>query len=260
MPTQDDAPVALITGAAQGIGRAITRRLLTDGYAVHALDHSAVALDELAQKMRDVTGDETRLVCHVCDVADEVQIASCFTRIHKTGRGLHVLVNNAGIADPFNGPVETLALTDWQRVIDVNLTGYFLIAKHAVPLLKPTKGCIVNMASSRMRQSEALTEAYAASKGGIDALTHALAVSLGPAIRVNAIAPGWIDVRDEQYAADPPAPLRDIDHDQHPVGRVGRGADVAGAVAFLCSTDAAFITGQTLIVDGGMSRRMIYAH
>jgi len=145
-------------------------------------------------------------------------------------------------------------------VIDVNLTGYFLLAKHAVPLLRAAGGCIVNMASSRMLQSEAHTEAYAASKGAIDALTLALAVSLGPDIRVNAIAPGWIDVRDEQHAADTPVLFRDIDHAQHPVGRVGSGADIAGTLAFLCSPDAAFITGQRLVVDGGMTRRMIYSH
>ncbi len=256
MPTQDDAPVAVVTGAAQGIGRAVTRRLLKEGYRVYALDRDANALEDMSRQMVA----RSPLNPLRCDVADENQVSACLSRVSREQGRLDVLVNNAGIADPFNGPIETLALADWERVIGVNLTGYFLLAKHAVPLLRSTGGCIVNMASSRMLQSEAHTEAYAASKGGIDALTHALAVSLGPSIRVNAVAPGWIDVRDEQYDVDPPGPLRDIDHDQHPVGRVGRGADIAGTVAFLCSTDAAFITGQTLVVDGGMTRRMIYAH
>jgi NAD(P)-dependent dehydrogenase (short-subunit alcohol dehydrogenase family) len=92
----------------------------------------------------------------------------------------------------------------------VNLTGYFLMAKHAAPLLRKSGGCIVNMASSRAYQSEADTEAYAASKGGIVALTHALSISLGPDVRVNAVAPGWIDVRDEQPGEPDPAPLREL--------------------------------------------------
>ena len=145
-------------------------------------------------------------------------------------------------------------------MIGTNLTGFFLCAKHAAPLLRRHGGCIVNMSSSRAYQSEADTEAYAASKGGITALTHALSISLGPDVRVNAVAPGWIDVREEQPGEQPSAALRAIDHEQHPGGRVGLGADIGGVVAFLCSPDAAFITGQTLVADGGMTRKMIYQH
>lgn len=261
MTIDSRTPTALVTGAAQGIGLSITRRLLADGYHVHALDRHADALDELGrQTPRTSNRGAAELTCHVGDVADESQIVDCVAQIQRAHGSLDVLVNNAGIADPFNGPIETLALADWQRVIDVNLTGYFLLAKHAVPLLRAAGGCIVNMTSSRMLQSEAQSEAYAASKGGIDALTHALAISLGPDIRVNAVAPGWIDVRNEQHGVKSAGALRDIDHQQHPVGRVGRGSDIAGTVAFLCGPDAAFITGQTIIVDGGMTRRMIYNH
>ena len=109
---------------------------------------------------------------------------------------------------------------------------------------------MVNIASTRAYQSEPYGEAYAASKGGLLALTHALAISLGPEVRVNGIAPGWIDVRDES--------LRPEDHTQHPVGRVGKAKDVAALVAFLISEDAGFVTGQTFVVDGGMTRKMIY--
>jgi NAD(P)-dependent dehydrogenase (short-subunit alcohol dehydrogenase family) len=121
-----------------------------------------------------------------------------------------------------------------------------------VPVLRRAGGAaaIVNIASTRALQSEPNTEAYAASKGGIVALTHALAVSLGPAVRVNCISPGWIDVRASQ--------LSDQDHAQHPVGRVGKPLDIAKLVLFLLSEDAGFITGQNFVVDGGMTRKMIY--
>lgn len=108
-------------------------------------------------------------------------------------------------------------------------------------------------------QSEADTEAYSASKGGLVALTHALAVSLGPEIRLNCISPGWIDVRAWKKSSQRrPSQLRPEDHDQHPVGRVGQPADVAALTAFLISPEAGFMTGQNLILDAGMTRKMIY--
>ncbi|WP_348765044.1 SDR family oxidoreductase [uncultured Salinisphaera sp.] len=256
-----DARVALVTGGARGIGRAITRRLLADGFHVGALDHDADALAELEQELNATTSsDANRLETLVADVANESSVADAVARLTDKWGRLDLLVNNAGIADPFNGPIESLSLEDWNRVIGVNLTGYFLCSKHCTPWLRDARGAIVNMASSRAYQSEAETEAYAASKGGIVALTHALSVSLGPAIRVNAVAPGWIDVRDEQGESDSPPALRDIDHEQHPVGRVGRGHDIAALVAFLAGPESGFITGQTLVADGGMTRKMIYAH
>lgn len=253
--------VALVTGAAQGIGRGIARRLLDDGFIVWCVDQDGQALDDLHTRLSPASAE--RLHRARVDVANEQHIEDVFERLRDESGRLDLLVNNAGLAGPFNGPIEDLALADWQRVIDVNLTGHFLMTKYAVPLLRksPTGGVIVNMTSSRHLQSEPQTEAYAASKGGIDALTHALAISLGPDVRVNAIAPGWIDVRAEQQnAPDTLEPLRTIDHDQHPAGRVGQAHDIAGIVAFLASPDAAFITGQTLVADGGMTRKMIYAH
>ena len=196
----------------------------------------------------------------VSDVRDERQVAeSIATAVTRFGR-LDGVIHNAGLADPFQGPVEALDLATWQAYLDTNLTGAMLCAKHAAPHLRESRGALVLMASTRALQSEPDTEAYAASKGGVVALTHALAISLGPEIRVNAISPGWIEVGDWQKAASRmPVEHRAVDRDQHPVGRVGQPKDVAAMAAFLLSDDAGFISGQNLVVDGGMTRRMIYA-
>ncbi len=132
------------------------------------------------------------------------------------------------------------------------------MTKHAVPHLRNTRGAIVNMASTRALQSEPDTEAYAATKGGMVALTHALAVSLGPEIRVNCISPGWIDTRAWQGGSDEVEALSQADHHQHPAGRVGTPEDIAALVAYLISPQASFITGQNVVADGGMVRKMIY--
>lgn len=254
--SDSNTPVALVTGGAQGIGYGVSRRLAADGHRVWLLDS-----DDHAGRQAEAALTSQELDVHYvrADVTRENEIADLVRGI-KADRGrLDVLVNNAGIADPFHGPVESLELAAWDRMIRTNLTGYFLCTKHCVPLLRQTRGAIVNIASSRAHQSEPYTEGYAAAKGGILALTHALAISLGPEIRVNAVSPGWIDVRAEQADASAKIPaLRDIDHAQHPAGQVGRSADIAGIVAFLCSTDAAFVTGENIIADGGMTRKMLY--
>ena len=230
----DEPRTAIVTGAAGLIGRGLVRALSDAGWRVAALDLDAPG-----------TGDEQV----ACDVSDKGSVAAAFDAMGGfLGDGLGLLVNNAGIAGPENGPVEDLSLADWNRTLATNLTGAFLMTRAAVPHLRRGRGAIVNMASTRAFMSEPETEAYAATKGGLVALTHALAVSLGPDIRVNAVAPGWITDADD---------LRDVDHAQHPAGRVGRPADVADAVLWLAT--AGFVTGQTVTVDGGMTRKMIYA-
>jgi NAD(P)-dependent dehydrogenase (short-subunit alcohol dehydrogenase family) len=172
---------------------------------------------------------------------------------------MDLLVNNAGIARAGSGPIENLALVEWQRRLDSHLTGTFLCTRAAVPGLRERRGSIVNISSTRALQSEPDCEAYAAAKGGILALTHALAISLGPEIRVNAVCPGWIETGDMQKAAMCRSVQHSVaDREQHPVGRVGTPADIAGTVAFLASPEAGFITGQHIAVDGGMTRKMIY--
>ncbi|MFZ5557538.1 MAG: glucose 1-dehydrogenase [Pseudomonadota bacterium] len=244
--------VALVTGGAQGIGLGIAETLARRGYAVVIadVDREAGVAAQTALAAAPVLYVET-------DVADEAAAAACVaTAVQSFGR-LDALVNNAGLASPHLGPVEKLALDAWNRMLAVNLTGAFLMAKHAAPHLRAAGGAIVNIASTRALQSEPGTEAYAAAKGGLVALTHALAVSLGPGVRVNCVSPGWIDVSATSRRKRT-APPRPEDHAQHPAGRVGLPRDVAGLVAWLLSDEAGFVTGQNFVVDGGMARKMIY--
>lgn len=247
--------VAIVTGAGQGIGKGIAKRLLEEGMSVVIADIDAEAGAEAVAELEafgSVLFKET-------DVADEAQVARLVAATLARFEHLDALINNAGLADPHTGPLETLSLADWNRRLGSNLTGAFLCSKHAIPALRRSHGAIVNIASTRALQSEPHSEAYAASKGGLVALTHAMAISLGPAIRVNCISPGWIAVADWRKASKRvPLELRPEDHAQHPVGRVGRPEDVAELVTYLISPRAGFVTGQNFVLDGGMTRKMIY--
>jgi len=246
------AKVALVTGGAQGIGRAVSLHLAARDWRVAAGDLDGEAVADLAALRPDIFAAEL-------DVADEGSVARWIAAAHERFGRIDALVNNAGFMSP-RVPVETLDLVTWNRVVGVNLTGAFLCAKHAVPRLKVTGGSIVNIASTRALQSEADTEPYSATKGGLVALTHSLAVSLSGSVRVNCISPGWIETSDwKKTSATRPAKLSAEDHAQHPAGRVGTPGDIAAAVAFLIGDEAGFITGSNLIVDGGMTRRMIYS-
>jgi len=249
----DNRNVALVTGGAHGIGRGIVAYLLKQNWRVAFFDLDATAANDISAAF----GDPTNLLYVRCNVADEGDVKLALRQLISWGSRLDALVNNAGLADPVTGAVEDLSLAEWQKRLDVNLTGPFLMAKHSVPHLRLTRGAIINIASTRAVQSEANTEAYAATKGGLVALTHALAVSLGPKVRVNCISPGWIDTR-EPEAGQEPAPLSARDHAQHPAGRVGKPDDIAAMVHYLISPQAGFITGQNIVVDGGMTRKMIY--
>ena len=235
----------IVTGGAQGIGAAVARRLAANDFNVAVFDRERGAGETLAA---EITGC---CAFFEVDVSDESSVKLGIEAVSKHFGRIDALVNNAGISDPDTGALESLSLAQWNRIIGTNLTGYFLCAKHALHLIRQRPGgTIINIASTRALQSEPHTEAYASSKGGIVALTHALAISLGPAVRVNCISPDWIAMSQDG--------LRAIDHEQHPVGRVGKPCDVAALVAFLLCADAGFITGQYFVVDGGITHKMIY--
>lgn len=254
-----EEPVIAITGAGAGIGRGLALHFQGLGWRVAALDRDRDALAELAGLL-----PRARCLTAVCDVGRESQVARAFDRIDTWlgGAPLRCLVNNAGLADPYSGPLDTMELAAWREWIDASLTAAFLCSRAALPLLRRGEGAsVVNISSTRSRQSEPETFAYAAAKGGLDALTHAMAVSLGPQVRVNAVAPGWIETGPWQKAEHRTEPEhRAIDQGQHPAGRVGRVEDIAAAVEWLAGPGAGFVTGQRIAVDGGMSVRMIYAN
>jgi NAD(P)-dependent dehydrogenase (short-subunit alcohol dehydrogenase family) len=230
----------IVTGAAHGIGAAVARGLAALGWHVVAADIDGDAVGAVAAEVGGVAA--------VCDVGSEAEVdrLAALARTHF-GR-IDAIVSNAGIAK-FQ-PLEETSLDDWNRVLATNLTAAFLLAKAAQRDLRQARGSMVIIASTRAHMSEPGTLAYSASKGGLVALTHALAVTLAP-VRVNCISPGWIDTGRQGR-------LKPADHAQHPVGRVGRPEDVAASAAYLLSTEAEFVTGAELVVDGGMTRKMIY--
>lgn len=247
--------VGVVTGGGQGIGKGIAQYLLQEGMHVVVAEIDEEAGEEAASQLSSL--GSVRFLR--ADVTDEASVRESLLRTVREFGRLDALVNNAGIAHAGHRPIEELTLADWNGMIASHLTGCFLCCKHAIPHLRQSQGSVVNIGSTRAFQSEAHTEAYAASKGGIVALTHALAISLGPEIRVNCICPGWIDVRRWKKRGHPIQPdLRPIDHAQHPVGRLGEPRDIASLTAFLISEASGFITGQSFIVDGGMTRKMIY--
>jgi NAD(P)-dependent dehydrogenase (short-subunit alcohol dehydrogenase family) len=250
----DERRVAIVTGGGQGIGKAIAKRLLEDGLRVVIVEMDQEAGRETLEEYRAL-GES---VFMHADISNEGSVKAAIRDTVVSFGRMDALINNAGIF--INRPLSKLSLAEWNRVLGVNLTGAFLCAKYAARHLAKSKGSIVNIASTRALMSEPDTEAYSASKGGVAALTHSLALSLGPDVRVNCISPGWIDARawkKNRYRRS--AKLSEMDHKQHPAGRVGRPEDIASLAAYLISSEAGFITGANFVVDGGMTRKMIYA-
>ncbi|MGC4015877.1 MAG: SDR family oxidoreductase [Luteolibacter sp.] len=230
------ARVVIVTGAAHGIGHGIVTRLAAEGWKVVAADKAVASFEE-----PDIEPVKV-------DVTKEADLKRLVKGVLKKHGRIDAIVSNAGISG-FASLQET-SLADWNRILATNLTPAFLLAREAETALRQAKGAMILMASTRAHMSEPDTHAYSATKGGLVALTHSLAISLGPEVRVNCISPGWINVSDEK--------LSKRDHAQHPAGRVGTTADIAAAVSFLLGEQSGFITGAELIVDGGMTRKMIY--
>ncbi|HEX2760140.1 MAG TPA: glucose 1-dehydrogenase [Rhizomicrobium sp.] len=249
--------VIAITGGGAGIGRGIAWHFARLGYAVSITDSDRQAGQESLEVMREAGAKALFVPGDVSKPADIKR----WLNATKAKLGVpDVLVNNAGIE--IRKPLLQLSVKEFDRVIAVNLRGTFLCAQAAAKMMAARKrgGAIINIASTRAFMSEAGTEGYTASKGGIVALTHGMAISLAEhRIRVNCICPGWIETADWQKASKAKKPHHSkADEEQHPVGRVGVPDDVAKACRFLAE-DAGFITGQNIVLDGGMTVKMIYA-
>lgn len=219
--------VVVITGGAQGIGKCIAEEFIREGAKVTVIDKA-----ESADYVGDI-GDKQTLESFVAEV------------IGKYGH-IDVLVNNA---PPLMRGIDRCSYEEFGYALSVGVTAPFYLTKLFAPYFAEGSS-VVNISSSRDRMSQPQTESYTAAKGGMAALTHALAVSLAGRVRVNSISPGWIDTNYTVYEGS--------DALQQPSGRVGNPLDIASMVLFLCSDKAGFITGENICIDGGMTRQMIY--
>ncbi len=240
--------VVIVTGAGSGIGRCVALSYAAEGARVVIAERDRAAGEAAENYIREMGGEASFIMTDV-SVPDQVT-AMVMTTVEKYGT-IDIVINNAGFGI-WKSPLD-LTIEEWDSVVNTNLRGAFLCAREAARFMKEHGGgSVVNIASTRAFMSEAGSEAYAASKGGVVALTHALAASLAHSrIRVNCISPGWIETGD--YSA-----LREEDHAQHFSGRVGRPEDIARACLFLTGEGNEFINGENLIIDGGMTRKMIY--
>ena len=219
--------VVIVTGGARGIGKVISQRFRNEGAQV-------CTIDKLPNDY------------FVGDLAEEQTLHDFVAKVINQYGRVDFLINNGALS---MGGIEDCSWKNFNYALHTGVTAPFMLAK----LLKDyfTEGAaIINISSTRDRMSQPNTESYSAAKGGISALTHALAVSFAGKVRVNAISPGWIDTEGIQWGA--------ADKDQHPAGRIGASQDIANMVLFLCSEKASFITGENITIDGGMTKLMIY--
>ena len=239
----------IVTGSASGIGQALAAAYGRAGANVVLADVNQRDGERNADAIR---GHGGRAAFVLADVRQEADVTRLMNEAVAAFGAIHVLINNAGVSR-FK-PLYDLSTAEWDDIVAIHLRGTFMCSREAARRMREHgDGAIVNIASTRALMSEPGSEAYAAAKGGIVAMTHALAVSLGPdRIRVNCVSPGWIQTT--AYES-----LRDIDHAQHPAGRVGRVDDVVRACLYLSDPANDFVTGINLVVDGGMTRKMIYA-
>lgn len=241
---------AIITGAANGIGRSVATAYAKEGFNVVLADIDSNKGTDLHNQLIKNELDGAFIKC---DVSDPDSIDKLVEKTMNRYSQIDVVINNAGIST-FTQPDE-LTVDEWDRILNTNLRSSFLLTRAAAREMKKTGGgSVVNIASTRALMSEKNSEAYAASKGGLLALTHAMAISNSEDdITVNCISPGWIHTGNYDK-------LRDVDHIQHPSGRVGKPDDIARACLFLTNPENNFINGENLVVDGGMTRKMIYQY
>ena len=251
MPT----PVALVTGAASGIGRAIAQALATDapGRPAHAVVVADV--DERGGLETVRLLEEARATARfvACDVAVEDDVAAAVHTATEAFGRLDVLVNNAGVEGPVM-PVHAQPPDAWRRVLDVNVNGPFYGVRHALPhMLKEGRGVIVNVASVAGLNAFPMHAAYAASKHAVVGLTRTVALETARSgVRVNAVCPGFTDTPMVAEGVEKMGQTQEGLEKRIPMRRLGRPAEIAAAVAYLCSDAAAYVTGQTLVIDGGI--------
>ena len=238
--------IVLVTGAGTGIGRALAERFAGAGCKVIVndvdADSAAATADSIKQK-----AEGYEFHASVGNVADWDSTVAAFVKAVEEHGTIDVLVNNAGMVSPMLHFFEADE-TWWRRIIDVNLTGHFLCSHKAARIMaKAGGGVIINMSSGGATKAHRAFTAYDASKGGIEALTRAMALDLGPYnVRVNALMPGSIDT------SGLPIEQRRLRGENVPLGRIGEAGDMTGAALFLASDDASYITGDVLRIDGGM--------
>jgi len=225
----------IITGASHGIGKAIAASL--------HITYMVIAIDKEKPKHSFFNR------FFLCDLSDREALQTTIMAIQKEIPSLYGLINNAGRFD--HTPLEDQHVETWENILAVNLRAPYMLSKAFAPLLRQAHGHIINIASTRASMSEAGTEAYAASKGGLASLTHALSLSLFGNVSVNSISPGWINT-DETYLPTPQ------EQSWHPSGRVGKPSDIAEVVSFLLARSDGFITGSDFVIDGGVTRKMVY--
>ncbi|NHN31857.1 SDR family NAD(P)-dependent oxidoreductase [Paenibacillus agricola] len=245
---------ALITGGAKGIGKGIATRFIEEGADVIIVDMDRVNGEETANELGQGGGSIQFVELDVCN---EDRVETFMKALPKLK--LDILVNNVGWTG-LRTPIDQMDLNDWRRILDINLTSLFLMCKHAVPLLKSSQpSSIVNLASVNAHTMVPALGAYSASKGGVLAITKQLAVELAPeGIRVNSVSPS-ITFREGTLRRNSASALSDKSLDCYPLGRFSTARDVANAVLFLGSEEAGFITGQDLLIDGGMTSQSVSA-
>jgi len=247
--------VAIVTGAAKGIGWGIAKVFLEEGAKVAVVDWDEKTGKQTVEAFKQKGGEAIFIEC---DVSDERQVKSMVEKTIGAFGRIDILVNNAGVG--IYKPVLETSSEDWDKCLGVNLKGAFLCAKYVLPQIqKVGKGAIVNISSVHSHATVNGVAPYAASKGGLTALTRSMAIDYGPAIRVNSIAPGWvltplIQSIFDSYA-DPAGQQRAVEQRQV-MKRIGRPEDVGHAAAFLASDEADFITGTQLFVDGGLTAQL----